>query len=71
MNGDSLVRHGTYYEGHMFPLFVKEQLDLWPEKHVRRRLWVSLIRISLMIPFPTILSSISSSDHNNGPTVLK
>ncbi|XP_028767144.1 nudix hydrolase 17, mitochondrial-like [Neltuma alba] len=35
-------RHGTYYEGHMFPLFVKEQLDLWPEKHVRRRLWMSV-----------------------------
>ncbi|KAK4261790.1 hypothetical protein QN277_004742 [Acacia crassicarpa] len=35
-------RHGTYYEGHMLPLFVKEQLDLWPEKHVRRRLWMSV-----------------------------
>ncbi|KAH7516284.1 hypothetical protein FEM48_Zijuj10G0119000 [Ziziphus jujuba var. spinosa] len=33
--------HGTYYEGYMFPLFVKEQLDLWPEKHVRRRIWMS------------------------------
>lgn len=36
-------RYGTYYEGHMFPLFVKEQLDLWPEQHVRTRLWVSTI----------------------------
>ncbi|KAF7808626.1 nudix hydrolase 17, mitochondrial-like [Senna tora] len=35
-------RYGTYYEGHMFPLFVKEQLDLWPEKHVRRRVWMSV-----------------------------
>ncbi|KAL5553237.1 hypothetical protein UlMin_040638 [Ulmus minor] len=32
---------GTYYEGYMFPLFVKEQLDLWPEKNVRRRIWMS------------------------------
>jgi len=33
-------RHGTYYEGHMFPLLVKEELDLWPEKDLRRRVWV-------------------------------
>ncbi|KAA0046370.1 nudix hydrolase 18 [Cucumis melo var. makuwa] len=31
---------GTYYEGYMFPLFVEEQLDLWPEKHVRERIWM-------------------------------
>ncbi|XP_008221469.1 PREDICTED: nudix hydrolase 17, mitochondrial-like [Prunus mume] len=31
----------TYYEGHMFPLFVMEQLDLWPEKNVRQRIWMS------------------------------
>ena len=35
-------RHDTYYEGYMFPLFVKEQLDLWPEKNVRQRIWVCL-----------------------------
>ncbi|XP_059448485.1 nudix hydrolase 17, mitochondrial-like [Corylus avellana] len=34
-------RHGTCYEGHMFPLLVKEQLDPWPEKNVRRRLWMT------------------------------
>lgn len=34
-------RHGTFYEGYMFPLLVTEQLDLWPEKHVRQRIWVS------------------------------
>ncbi|XP_023540937.1 nudix hydrolase 17, mitochondrial-like [Cucurbita pepo subsp. pepo] len=33
---------GTYYEGYMFPLFVEEQLDLWPEKHVRERIWMSV-----------------------------
>ncbi|EXC16428.1 Nudix hydrolase 17 [Morus notabilis] len=32
---------GTYYEGYMFPLLVKEQLDLWPEKNVRRRIWMT------------------------------
>ncbi|CAN6550068.1 hypothetical protein ACFX2I_010861 [Malus domestica] len=31
----------TYYEGYMFPLFVKEQLDLWPEKNVRQRIWMT------------------------------
>uniref|UniRef100_A0A5B7B1R9 Nudix hydrolase domain-containing protein n=1 Tax=Davidia involucrata TaxID=16924 RepID=A0A5B7B1R9_DAVIN len=31
-----------FHEGHMFPLLVKEQLDLWPEKDVRQRTWVSV-----------------------------
>ncbi|KAI3824325.1 hypothetical protein L1987_05783 [Smallanthus sonchifolius] len=30
------------YEGYMFPLLVKEQLDLWPEKNIRQRVWVSV-----------------------------
>ncbi|XP_070031486.1 nudix hydrolase 18, mitochondrial-like isoform X1 [Nicotiana tomentosiformis] len=29
----------TAYEGHMFPLFVTEQLDSWPEKEIRERTW--------------------------------
>ncbi|KAL8229339.1 hypothetical protein R6Q57_014239 [Mikania cordata] len=32
----------TSYEGFMFPLLVKEQLDLWPEKNIRQRVWVSV-----------------------------
>lgn len=35
-NRDSL------YEGHMFPLLVKEQLESWPEKELRQRIWVSV-----------------------------
>ncbi|KAG2411090.1 nudix hydrolase 18, mitochondrial-like isoform X2 [Vigna umbellata] len=35
-------RHGIYYEGHMFPMFVKEQLDTWPEKDLRRRIWMTV-----------------------------
>ncbi|OAY29292.1 nudix hydrolase 17, mitochondrial [Manihot esculenta] len=35
-------RYGTFYEGYMFPLLVTEQLDLWPEKHVRQRIWMSV-----------------------------
>ncbi|XP_006346639.1 nudix hydrolase 18, mitochondrial-like [Solanum tuberosum] len=31
---------GIFHEGHMFPLRVTEELDDWPEKSVRRRLWV-------------------------------
>nr|GEZ32200.1 NUDIX hydrolase domain-like protein [Tanacetum cinerariifolium]GEZ32221.1 NUDIX hydrolase domain-like protein [Tanacetum cinerariifolium] len=31
----------AYYEGHMFPLLVKEELDQWPEKAIRQRYWVS------------------------------
>ncbi|KAK1439316.1 hypothetical protein QVD17_05132 [Tagetes erecta] len=30
------------YEGYMFPLLVEEQLDLWPEKDIRQRIWVSV-----------------------------
>jgi diphosphoinositol-polyphosphate diphosphatase len=35
-------RYSIYYEGYMFPLFVKEQLDQWPEKNVRRRVWMTV-----------------------------
>lgn len=34
--------HDTYYEGYMFPLRVQEQLDIWPEKNVRERVWMSV-----------------------------
>ncbi|XP_010556716.1 PREDICTED: nudix hydrolase 17, mitochondrial-like [Tarenaya hassleriana] len=33
---------GTFYEGLMFPLLVKEQLDLWPEQHLRQRIWMTV-----------------------------
>ena len=39
-NGASRARAGTFDEGYMFPLLVKEQLDLWPEKNVMQRRWV-------------------------------
>ncbi|CAN1151538.1 Nudix hydrolase 18, mitochondrial [Linum perenne] len=32
--------NGIFYEGYMFPLLVTEQLDFWPERHVRKRIWV-------------------------------
>lgn len=32
----------SFYEGFMFPLLVKEQLDSWPEKEIRQRVWVSV-----------------------------
>ncbi|KAJ0693649.1 putative hydrolase [Helianthus annuus] len=35
-------RNETMYEGYMFPLLVEEQLDLWPEKNIRQRYWVSV-----------------------------
>ncbi|XP_071693546.1 nudix hydrolase 17, mitochondrial-like [Rutidosis leptorrhynchoides] len=31
-----------YYDGYMFPLLVEKQLDLWPEKDIRSRDWVSV-----------------------------
>jgi hypothetical protein len=36
-------RHGSSYEGYMFPLLVQEQLEIWPEQSVRQRTWVSKI----------------------------
>ncbi|XP_042504178.1 nudix hydrolase 18, mitochondrial-like [Macadamia integrifolia] len=35
-------RYNTFYEGVMFPLLVKEQLDQWPEKNHRRRMWMTV-----------------------------
>ncbi|XP_047312451.1 nudix hydrolase 18, mitochondrial-like [Impatiens glandulifera] len=32
----------TDHEGHMFPLLVEQQLDLWPEKEFRQRIWMSV-----------------------------
>ncbi|GAB4828724.1 Nudix hydrolase 17, mitochondrial [Ancistrocladus abbreviatus] len=34
--------HDSTYEGRMFPLLVTQQLDLWPEKNVRQRLWMTV-----------------------------
>ncbi|MCD7446995.1 Nudix hydrolase 3 [Datura stramonium] len=31
---------GTFHEGHMLPLYVTQELDDWPEKSARRRLWL-------------------------------
>ncbi|CAK9150354.1 unnamed protein product [Ilex paraguariensis] len=33
---------GIYHEGYMFPMLVTEQLDLWPEKNARKRLWMTV-----------------------------
>ncbi|PIA48287.1 hypothetical protein AQUCO_01400703v1 [Aquilegia coerulea] len=35
-------RYGTLYEGFMFSLLVKEQLDFWPERNVRTRRWMTV-----------------------------
>ncbi|KAF1863867.1 hypothetical protein Lal_00030988 [Lupinus albus] len=34
--------YDTFYEGYMFPLLVQEQLEFWPEQHVRQRIWMSI-----------------------------
>ncbi|MFS8034474.1 putative hydrolase [Helianthus anomalus] len=34
--------NGSLREGYMFPLLVKGQLDFWPEKDIRQRVWVSV-----------------------------
>jgi diphosphoinositol-polyphosphate diphosphatase len=32
---------GINHEGHMFPLLVTDEFDVWPEKNVRQRIWMS------------------------------
>ncbi|XP_058187625.1 nudix hydrolase 17, mitochondrial-like [Rhododendron vialii] len=32
----------TNYEGYMFPLLVEKQLEFWPEKAFRQRIWMSV-----------------------------
>lgn len=43
----------TFYEAHMFPLLVKDQLEFWPEKDIRQRKWV----IKFLIPFVFLIHS--------------
>lgn len=38
--------HDAYYDGYMFPLRVEEQLDFWPEKNLRQRIWVRFEQIN-------------------------
>lgn len=37
--------HDGYYDGYMFPLLVEEELEFWPEKNIRRRIWVCIQNI--------------------------
>ncbi|KAK1410650.1 hypothetical protein QVD17_37188 [Tagetes erecta] len=34
----------AFYEGHMFPLLVDNELEDWPEKEIRQRQWMSASR---------------------------
>ncbi|KAE8667766.1 Nudix hydrolase 21 [Hibiscus syriacus] len=35
-------RQSIFHEGHMFALLVKQELDQWPEKNIRKRQWVTV-----------------------------
>ncbi|KAF7813505.1 nudix hydrolase 18, mitochondrial-like [Senna tora] len=35
-------RQSTVHEGYMFPLLVNKQLEDWPEKNIRKRIWEAL-----------------------------
>ncbi|XP_059623215.1 nudix hydrolase 17, mitochondrial-like [Cornus florida] len=35
-------RNDVFYEGYMFQLLVKEQREIWPEKDIRQRKWLSV-----------------------------
>ncbi|XP_077230628.1 nudix hydrolase 17, mitochondrial-like [Tasmannia lanceolata] len=41
-----------FHEGHMFPLLVTEQLDLWPEKDIRQRKWVTVVEAKENCQYP-------------------
>lgn len=38
--------YDAYIEGYMFPLFVTEQLELWPEKNIRQRKWMNVAEVN-------------------------
>ncbi|KAL9352644.1 hypothetical protein Peur_055324 [Populus x canadensis] len=59
-------RHGTFYEGYMFPLLVTKQLDLWPEKNVRQRIWTAFVWKNIQVdsvPYP-LFDALSFSTLN-------
>lgn len=35
-------RQAIVHEGYMFPMLVKNQLEDWPEKNIRKRKWVCI-----------------------------
>ncbi|ERM95843.1 hypothetical protein AMTRI_Chr04g185230 [Amborella trichopoda] len=44
--------------GYMFPLRVTEQLDHWPEKHIRERMWVSVAEAREMCKYPWMMKAL-------------
>ncbi|KAL2462821.1 Nudix hydrolase 17 [Forsythia ovata] len=32
----------TFHEGYMFPMLVTEEFEVWPEKNVRQRIWMTV-----------------------------
>ncbi|XP_075084656.1 nudix hydrolase 17, mitochondrial-like [Nicotiana tabacum] len=40
---------GIAYEEHMFPLFVVEQLDSWPEKEMRKRTYLGKNQLQMNV----------------------
>ncbi|XP_054786735.1 nudix hydrolase 18, mitochondrial-like [Prosopis cineraria] len=43
-------RQSVVHEGHMFPLLVNKQLEDWPEKNIRKRLWMSVSEAKEICP---------------------
>ncbi|XP_054788016.1 nudix hydrolase 18, mitochondrial-like [Prosopis cineraria] len=43
-------RQATVHEGYMFPLLVKQQLEDWPEKNIRKRRWMSVAEAKEVCP---------------------
>ncbi|KAJ7975272.1 Nudix hydrolase mitochondrial-like [Quillaja saponaria] len=41
---------GTVHEGYMFPLLVKQQLELWPEMNTRKRRWMTVAEAKEVCP---------------------
>ncbi|XP_028805466.1 nudix hydrolase 18, mitochondrial [Neltuma alba] len=43
-------RQSTVHEGYMFPLLVKNQLEDWPEKNIRKRRWLTVAEAKEVCP---------------------
>ncbi len=46
----------------MFPLEVREQLDDWPERDERQRVWVSVDEAALIVEEPGLAALLKAFD---------
>ncbi|XP_028756649.1 nudix hydrolase 18, mitochondrial-like isoform X2 [Neltuma alba] len=56
-------RQCVVHEGHMFPLFVNKQLEDWPEKNIRKRIWMSVSEAKEICPYEWMKEALDELTH--------